>query len=89
MSSFRRTTIPSTKAQRTQLYGNLWLNAYEPKGAPNWEDFVIRQASAPARTPKEAIKALLPAQALHLMKRAVRTKTTADANVISDRLNQN
>jgi hypothetical protein len=74
------------KAQRTQLYGNLWYHACKLDGMPSWEDYVVGRPPTKT-TAVETLKALVPSRAKDLVKSALRggRLESADQNVSSDR----
>lgn len=85
-----KATYDHLKAQRTQLYGNLWLHEYACDGAPSWEDLVIcgRAVAQRRTTAVETLKALVPTSAKDLLKRALSRGAASDPNVIPNRLKQ-
>jgi len=83
-----KTNYDHLKAQRTQLYGNLWYNECLADTAPSWEDFVIGRPTKKA-TAIDTLKALVPGKAKELVRSALRggrLELAGDQNVISDRL---
>ncbi len=79
------------KAQRTQLYGNLWYNQYAIEAAPSWEDYVIGRPPEPKPSTVDALKGLIPKRAKERVRELVSGRSRGDDSntdpfVFTDRL---